>query len=450
MQLSSGALVTDFYQLTMGQAYFELGMRETAVFELFVRRLPKSRRFLVAAGLAQVVEYLEQLRFTSQELDFLASLGSFKPAFLRYLGELRFSGAVHAIPEGTAFFAEEPILRVTAPLLEAQLVESRILNIMHFQTLVASKAARCVLAAGGRRVIDFGMRRAHEADAAIYAARAAYLAGFHATATVEAGRRFGIPLSGTMAHSLIEAHEREEDAFRNFVASHPGEATLLVDTYDTRRAAQRVAILARELVARNEPQRIRAVRIDSGDLEAEARAVRAILDEHLCPDIRIVLSGGLDEHSVAALVRANTPADAFGVGTSVVVSNDAPSLDMVYKLQDYAGIPRRKRSPEKATWPGTKQVFRERDPRGHLVRDYVGLAGEALPGQPLLAAVLSDGRQVAPLATLEESRKYCASELLNLPPSLRELDEAGGEVGLPVNISDTLRALAAQLDARGN
>jgi nicotinate phosphoribosyltransferase len=449
MQSNTGALVTDLYQLTMGQAYFELGMRETAVFELFVRRLPRSRRFLVAAGLAQVVEYLEQLRFSSQEIDFLAGLGTFKPTFLRHLSELRFSGSVHAVPEGTPFFADEPILRVTAPILEAQLVESRILNIMHFQTLVASKAVRCVFAAGGRRVIDFGMRRAHEADASVYAARAAYLAGLNATATVEAGRRFGIPLSGTMAHSFIEAHEHEEEAFRDFVASHPGDATLLVDTYDTRRGAQRVAALARELVARNEPQRIRAVRIDSGNLEAEARAVRAILDEHLCPDIRIVLSGSLDEHSIAALVRADTPVDAFGLGTALAVSSDAPSLDMVYKLQDYAGIPRHKRSPGKVTLPGTKQVYRERDPSGHLVRDHVGLVGEVLPGQPLLALVLSDGQRIAPLPTLEESRKYCASELSDLAPPLRELAEGGGEVGLPVAVSAGLRAVAAQFDARG-
>ncbi len=230
------ALLTDLYQLTMGQAYFELGMDDTAVFELFVRRLPRTRRFLIAAGLAQAIEYLEELRFSAAELEYLASLGTFKPAFLDHLSELRFTGSLHAMREGTPFFADEPVLRITAPILEAQLVESRILNIVHFQTLIASKATRCVLAARGRQLVDFGMRRAHEGDAALYAARAAYLAGFHATATVEAGRRFGIPLSGTMAHSFIEAHEHEADAFRNFVTHGPAaDATLLIDTYDTQR-----------------------------------------------------------------------------------------------------------------------------------------------------------------------------------------------------------------------
>jgi nicotinate phosphoribosyltransferase len=401
-RLQAGEDVKDLYQLTMGQAYFELGMRDIAVFELFVRRLPKSRRFLLAGGLAQVVEYLERLEFTSQDLDYLDGLG-FKPAFLDHLRALRFTGSLHAMPEGCPFFADEPVLRITAPILEAQLIESRLLNIVHFQTLIASKAARCALAAGGRQLIDFGMRRAHEGQAALYAARAAYLAGFSATATVEAGREFGIPLSGTMAHSFIEAHDSEEAAFRNFLASYPEEVTLLVDTYDTQRGTEYAARLARELATRKAPGRVRAIRIDSGDLAQEARVSRAILNEHLRYDVRIVLSGSLDEHRIEQLASCGVPADAFGVGTALAVSDDAPSLDMAYKLQEYAGRPRRKRSPGKETWPGAKQVFREHGSRGHILRDQLGRAEEDLPGEPLLLPVLVEGRRVRPQNSIEGS-----------------------------------------------
>ncbi|HJS91577.1 MAG TPA: nicotinate phosphoribosyltransferase [Steroidobacteraceae bacterium] len=443
---AAGALLTDFYQLTMGHAYFKLGMNDRATFELFVRRLPPSRRFLVAAGLAQAVEYLEQLRFSSEELDFLAGLGMFEQAFLDHLARLRFTGEVYAMAEGTAFYADEPILRVTAPILEAQLVESRILNIIHFQTLIASKAARCVLAAQGRQLVDFGLRRAHEADAGLHAARAAYLAGFDATATVEAGRRFGIALSGTVAHSFIEAHDREDLAFRNFVSSQSGTTSLLIDTYDTERAAHRIVHLAHELAARGDPRRIQAVRIDSGDLAAQARTVRAILDEHGCRDIRIVLSGGLDEHAVEEFVQSGVPADAFGVGTSLDVSADAPALDMAYKLQAYSGSPRRKRSPGKATWPGVKQVFRRRGPQHEAVGDEIVLEGEEVGGEPLLEQVMIQGHHVTPPVPLADIRAHCARELSSLPAALRSLRE--GPTSYPVRISEAVRGLAAQLDAR--
>jgi len=447
MQDGSGHLLTDLYQLTMGQAYFLRDMHEPAVFELFSRKLPMARRFLIAAGLEQVVHYVQNLRFSASEIDYLAGTGLFRSQFLDYLSLLRFSGSLHAMPEGTPFFADEPILRITAPIIEAQLVESRILNILHFQTLIASKAVRCVLAAGGRRMIDFGMRRAHEADAALYAARATHLAGFDATATVEAGQRFGIPLSGTMAHSFIEAHDREEDAFRNFVASFPGEATLLVDTYDTRRATERVGRLARERATRNEQPRIRAIRIDSGNLAEDTRAARAILDRHLCHDVGIVLSGGLDEYQIAELVRANVPVDAFGVGTAVDASTDAPALDMAYKLQEYAGKPRRKCSPGKATWPGTKQVFREHGPHDRIIADSVGLDSEPLPGQRLLVPVLEGGRPVVALPSLRGIREYCAHQVARLPPTMREIAPGTADGAFSVRISDQLVGLAAQFDA---
>ncbi len=440
------ALLTDFYELAMAQAYFESGMDGTAVFELFVRRLPKPRQFLVAAGLEQVVDYIEQLRFEDADLAYLASLNKFSAPFLDHLGTVRFTGAVHAMPEGTPFFADEPVLQVTAPLLEAQLLESRLLNIVHFQTTIASKAARCVIAARGRQLVDFGMRRAHEATAGLLAARAAYLAGFDATATVAAGRRFGIPLSGTMAHSFIEAHDSEQAAFRDFVRSRGEPTTLLVDTYDTARALQRVISLAAELRGRAVTAgAIRAVRIDSGDLAAQARSARAALDAHGYRDVQIVLSGGLDEHQIDELLAAGVPADAFGVGTALDVSSDAPALDMAYKLEEYAGRPRRKSSPGKATWPGAKQVYREKSSTGQYLRDRVVRLGEGAAGQPLLQEIMRNGGRSAPLPPLGRIRDYCHAELAALPPALRELGQ--GPPGYPVSISQGLRSLAQSLDS---
>jgi nicotinate phosphoribosyltransferase len=448
--LSDSPLLTDLYQLTMAHVYFEQGMNDMAVFELVVRRLPSKRRFLLAAGLEQVVDYLEQLHFSAADLRFLKSLGTFPQAFLDHLAQLRFTGSVHAMAEGTPFFANEPILRVTAPIAEAQLVESRLLNIVHFQTLIASKAARSVLAAAGRSLVDFGMRRAHEADAALYAARSAYLAGFNGTATVEAGRRFAIPLYGTMAHSFIEAHDHEEQAFRHFVASRPESVTLLIDTYDARRGAERVVALARELGSRAGTAAIRSVRIDSGDLAAEARAVRDILDRGGFPQIQILLSGGLDEHRIEKLVRDKVPADAFGVGTSVDASDDAPTLDMAYKLQAYAGKPRRKRSPNKGSLPGAKQVFRERNESGEISGDSITLDGELVRGDALLAEVMRDGRRSAVMPELKRMRDYCTGQLRSLPPVLRDLREAVEGQSIPVEISQSLSDIVARMDAAGD
>ncbi|MBV8405439.1 MAG: nicotinate phosphoribosyltransferase [Gammaproteobacteria bacterium] len=437
------ALLTDLYQLTMAQAYFELGMQERAVFELFVRRLPESRSFLLAAGLEQALEYAASLRFSAEDAAFLAQTGLFHPDFLDHLRSVRFSGSVHALLEGTPFFASEPIVRVTAPILEAQLLESRLLNIVHFQSTIASKAARCVIAAQGRRLSDFGMRRAHEADAALFAARAAYLAGFDATATVEAGRRFGIPLSGTLAHSFIEAHDTEQQAFRDFALSSPQPTTLLIDTYDSARGLERAMALARELKMRGAAHGIRAVRIDSGELAGQARAARATLDANGCHDIRIVLSGNLDEHVIDGLVRSGVPVDAFGVGTALGVSADAPSLDMVYKLQQYAGKPRRKRSAGKATWPGIKQVFRERGAAGEYRGDHIVLEDERAAGEPLLIEVMRSGRRLGG-ASLAASREHARAEMQSLPAQLRELGRAAA---YPVEISVALRGLARDLDA---
>jgi nicotinate phosphoribosyltransferase len=433
-------LLTDLYQFTMLQAYFDRRMFAPATFELFVRRLPPTRNFLIAAGLEQAVDYLRDLHLTSEDLAQLRATGLFREPFLDWLGMLRFTGDLHAIPEGTVVFGNEPLLRVTAPLPEAQLVESRLVNLLHFQTSIASKAARCVLAAPGKTLVDFGMRRAHGSEAALYAARASYLTGFAGTATMLAHPRFGIPVFGTMAHSFVQAHDTESGAFEHFLDSHQSAITLLIDTYDTETAAHRVVELAR----RRTDRKIASVRLDSGDLAALARRVRAIFDAAGLREIGIFASGGLDEHSVAKLVVGGAPIDGFGIGTSLDVADDCPALDCAYKLQEYAGRPRRKRSAGKATWPGAKQVYRHRNSRGELERDTVAAASEPPSGDPLLSAVLRAGQLVAPLPTLDAIRRHTATELSALPPVLRGLDTHAEH---RVDISAELVALAARVDA---
>ncbi len=436
-------LLTDLYQLTMLQAYFEHDMHDTAVFEFFVRTLPTNRHFLVAAGLEQVIGFLENLRFGAQELDWIAHYGAFRPDFVDFLGRLRFTGDVHAMPEGTVFFPDEPILRVTAPLPEAQLIESRIINLLHFQTMIASKAIRCVLAAPGKLLVDFGLRRAHGAEAGLLAARASYLAGFAGTATVLAAPRFGIPLFGTMAHSFIEAHEREVDAFERFAHSLPENVVLLIDTYDTEAAAAKVVQLATRLTAAGIA--VKGIRLDSGDLGAHARKVRHILDDGGLQHTTIFASGNLDEHSLYRLLADGAPIDGFGVGTHMDTSSDSPFLDCAYKLQEYAGRSRRKRSEGKATWPGIKQVYRRLGSTGIMRGDVLGLEGQDIDGVALLQPVMRAGRCVLPSATLATAREHAASEIARLPPELRT--SAGG-ARYPVTVSSSLHELARTLDAR--
>ena len=441
---SRSALLTDLYQLTMLQAYFDLGMTETGVFEFFVRRLPEQRNFLLAAGLAQAVEYLQTLRFSAEDLDALATTGLFSDAFLAHLGELEFTGDVDAMPEGTAFFANEPVLRVAAPLPQAQLVESRLINILHFQSLIASKAARCVIAAEGRQLVDFGMRRAHGADAALLAARASFLAGFAGTSNVAAKPLFGIPVFGTMAHSFIEAHDTELAAFEHFARAHRGAVVLLIDTYDTEVGARRVVELAPRLAEQG--LTVHSVRLDSGDLDVLSRAVRRILDDGGCADVGIFASGGIDELEIETLVASRAPIGGFGIGTSLDISTDAPALDCVYKLQEYAGRARRKRSTGKATWPGRKQVFRRYGTDGKLERDVLTLVGDDQRGEPLLEPVMRQGKRVAPLPDLTAIRGRVAVELERLPLRLRSLQRAEP---FPVEIAPALEDLAREVDRRG-
>lgn len=434
---ASQALLTDFYQLTMLQGYVAGRLEQIAVFELFVRRLPPNRSFLLAAGLAQALEFLEDLRLAADEIEWLACTGHFRPDFLRYLSRLRFTGDVHAMPEGTVCFAGEPLLRVTAPLPQAQLVETRLLNLLQFQTMIASKAARVALAAPGRTLVDFGLRRAHGAEAGLLASRASYLAGFSATATVLASRQFGIPLAGTMAHSFIQAHASEAAAFEAFARANPHNAVFLLDTYDTLAAARKVVALAPKLRKLNIP--VKGVRLDSGDLDALARAVRAILDAGGLRDTRIFASGNLDERKIARLVQAGAPIDGFGVGTLLDTAADAPYLECVYKLQEYAGQPRRKRSAGKATWPGRKQVFRTYDAEGRLTGDLLALHDEPASGEPLLLPVMSQGKRLDPPAPLEDLRQRAAEQLRRLPAALRSLHEG---VAFPVTISAAVEQLA--------
>jgi len=437
----NGVLLTDLYELTMLQAYFDAAMNDVASFEFFVRKLPESRNFLLAAGLAPVLDYLESVRFTTRDIAQLARTGRFREEFLAALADLRFTGSVHAMPEGTVFFADEPILRVTAPMREAQLVESRVMNLLHYATLAASKAARAVLAAPGRPLVDFGLRRAHGAEAGLLSARASYLAGFSGTATLLAGLRYGIPTFGTMAHSYVQAHGDEALAFEHFVRSQPDNAVLLIDTYDTERAASRVVEVARRLAP--EGFSIKGVRLDSGDLAAHARRVRDILDRGGLGGVTIFASGNLDEYALRDLVERHAPIDGFGVGTRMNTSSDAPYLDCAYKLVAYAGEPRRKRSEGKATWPGRKQVFRRYAADGRIEADCLALDDERHDGVALLALAMVDGVRLEQ-PSLDASRAYAAHQLDTLPARSRALTAAEP---VAVEVSPALAALTQRMEA---
>jgi nicotinate phosphoribosyltransferase len=425
----------------MVQAYVDRGMTEPAVFEFFVRKLPETRGFLVAAGLEQALDFLATARFSEAELRWLRQSERFNDDMLDYLAALRFTGDVDAMPEGTVFFPDEPILRVIAPLPVAQLVETRLINLLHFQTVIASKAARMVLAAPGKTLVDFGLRRAHGAEAGMLAARASYLAGFAGTATTPAQERFGVPIYGTMAHSFIQAFDSEEAAFEAFAQSRPDDLVLLLDTYDTEAAAHKVVALAPRL--RRQGIAIHGVRLDSGDLARHARRVRHILDQAGLQDILIFASGGLDETILLRYTAAAAPIDGYGIGTSLTTSADAPALDCAYKLQEYAGRPKRKRSEGKATWPGRKQVYRAHGKDGTMSEDLLTLDGLRGEGQALIQPVMRDGRRIgAPLA-LVEARDRAARELGRLPGHLRQLET--GPI-YSVIVSRDLRALADEVD----
>jgi len=421
LTLADAALFTDLYELTMAAAFCREGVRGEATFSLFVRRLPATRGFLVAAGLEDALEYLRSLRVTDASLDYLRSLGRFDPSFLDQLRALRFTGDVRAVPEGTLVFADEPLLEVTAPILEGQLVETALLNLIHVQTVLASKAARSVLAAGGRTLAEFGLRRSHGTDAGMKAARAALLAGFDSTSNMLAGATWSVPVSGTMAHSFVIAFPTEDEAFRAYARAFPDAAVLLLDTYDTLAAARKAVEVARELA--REGHHLAGVRLDSGDLMALSRGVRTILDEGGFPGVKILVSGGLDEHDIAELLAQGAPVAGFGIGTRLTTSADAPSLDLVYKLVHYDRRDVLKLSAGKRTWVGAKQVARRIGADGRLAGDTLLLADEPLPAGAvgLLQPAMRGGELLRAHPTLMEIRTRCAAQLALLPEGVRRL-----------------------------
>jgi nicotinate phosphoribosyltransferase len=405
-------------------------MDQLAVFELTFRQMPANRNYIVAAGIGDVLDFLSTFRFNGEELDYLRKRGEFTDVFLRRIEGLRFTGDLYAVPEGTPVFPNEPLVQVIAPVVEAQLMETLVLNQVHFQSLAAAKAARVVEAAKGRGVVDFGSRRAHGTDAALKVARATYLAGGEGTSNVLAGLLYGVPVFGTMAHSYVQAHDSEAASFEAFARLYP-ETTLLVDTYDTLEGVRKVIDLSRKL---GDQFRVRAVRLDSGDLGNLASRTRKMLDEAGLKHLRIFASSSLDEYQVQDLVNGGAPIDTFGVGTKLAVMEDASHLDMAYKLVEYGGKGRLKLSPKKALYPGRKQVFRQVE-AGHIVRDVIGRFDEELPGEKLLQPMMRQGRPTSDV-NLEESRRRFRMELQRLPEHLRRLDPSS--VPYPVNFSERL------------
>ena len=440
---ATDALFTDFYELTMAQAYWRSGVTGHASFSLFFRRSPPGRGFLVFAGLETILDYLEEFRFSAADLDFLASLQQFEPDFLDYLSDLEFTGQVRAMREGTICFPNEPVIEVSAPVIEAQIIETFLLNQATFQTNVASKAARVVQAANGRTVFDFGARRAHGTDAAMLLARSAYLAGAVGTSNVKAASKYDISPVGTMAHSFVMAFEHEADSFRAYASTFPESSTFLVDTYDPVAGLRNAVEVGREMAARG--QRLVGVRLDSGDLGELARTARTMLDEAGLSETMVVVSGGLDEFEVESLMHAGAPIDGFGIGTKLGVSADAPYLDSAYKLVEYLSRPVLKLSADKQTLPGCKQVFRKTGATRTYAGDVIARLEEGPPDEsafPLLETVMADGRRTKPSPLLGDLRDEFMRSIEQLPADYRRL---GGPNTYPVEVSDGLRSLQAEV-----
>ena len=407
-------LCTDLYELTMAQSYLEHGKTGRAVFSLFVRKLPENRNFLVSCGLETLLERIESFRFGDEELRYLKSLGKFSDDFLDYLREYEFKGEIYAIPEGRVVFQNEPLIQVEGSLPEVQILETLVINTVHLQTVIASKAVRSFLVSRGTSLVDFGFRRAHGLESGIYAARASYITGFAGTSNLEAGRRFGIPVFGTVAHSYIMVFDSEEEAFRAFAESFPGNAVLLLDTYDTLEAARKAVQLAKEGVP------VVGVRLDSGDIEILSKEVRRILDEGGLKNVRIIVSGGVDEYKIEGWLSKGCPIDAFGVGTKFITSADAPYLDMAYKLVEYEGKPKVKTSPGKATFPFKRQVCRFYS-EGKMEHDEVVRYGEEIEGEKLVEKVVEHGSLRVKLPSLEEIRESLMEDIERLPKELKTL-----------------------------
>lgn len=427
-------IATDFYQLTMAVGYFECEKNYKSTFELFVRELPGNRSYLIAAGLEQTIYYLKHLRFTDEYLKYLKNLPIFKninKGFFDYLRNFSFSGDVYAIPEGTLFFANEPVLRVTAPLIEAQIIETYLLSMINYQTLIASKAARIVHAAGGRDVIDFGTRRAHGPQAGILAARACFIGGCAGTSNVLTAYELGIPAIGTVAHSWVMAYDDEYESFKDFHKVFPDNTILLIDTYDTITGAKLAAKIGKKL---------KGVRLDSGNLTLLSKKVRKILDNAGLKHVKITASGDLNEYKISEMLDKGAPVDSFGVGTEMVTSKDIPALGGVYKLveqeKDGELVPKMKFSEDKATYPSRKQVFRVFNKSGKFRKDIIGLANEKLDANALLLPVIKKGKVLYKTPTIREIQKVAKQNISLLPDRFKKLD---CKTSYPVAISRKLR-----------
>ncbi|MFB0565244.1 MAG: nicotinate phosphoribosyltransferase [Candidatus Aminicenantaceae bacterium] len=432
------ALFTDLYELTMAACYFDYSMFEPATFSLFIRDYPPSRRYFVSAGLPDVLDYLENLKFSSDDLEYLEHTKIFKPEFLSYLEKFRFTGDVFALPEGYLFFTDEPVLEVTSPLIEAQIIETFVINAINLQVLIATKASRCVHAAWPRKLVDFSLRRTQGKDAGLKVARASFIGGFLGTSNVLAGKMYGIPVFGTMAHSFVTSFEKEIDAFRAYAQTFPENSILLVDTYDTLSGTAKAAEVGKEMMRRGD--KLKGVRLDSGDMAQLSKKVKDILKEAGLQESTIFASGGFDEYRIREVIQQGGEIDSFGVGTKMGVSADAPYFDMAYKLVTYAGRPIMKLSPGKVTLVGEKQVFRFTDSGGMLKNDVIGLRGDELQGgEPLLQSVMEKGKITYKTPPLPEIQRSFLDEFSRLNEEYKSLD--AGAKKYPVGLSPGLKEL---------
>ena len=442
------SLFTDYYELTMCAAYFDNQNFETATFDLFIRRLPENRSYFLFAGLEEALGYLQSIKFTEEHLSYLKNQG-FQEDFLEYLRNFKFTGEVWALPEGTIAFPNEPLIRITAPIIEAQLVETFLLNSINHQTMIASKASRVVTAAKGKAVIEFGLRREPGIDAGMKVARSSYIAGCQGTSNVLAGMTYGIPVFGTMAHSFIMSYPKEIDAFRAFAKTFPDKSTLLIDTYDDIAGAEKAVVVAKELQAVG--IRLGGVRLDSGNLAESSKKIRKILDAQNLQFAKIFASGDLDEYKVTELLSAEAPIDSFGVGTKMGTSADRPYLDGIYKLcetqtSDGKFAPIMKLSKDKITLPGRKQVYRFTNGDGTFKRDTIALTDESAMGEPLLVKVMDQGKLLIALPSLEEIRSFAAENLKKLPQQYKVLTNAPAyPVELSVKLQKLIETLKAQI-----
>ena len=440
-QPKSREIMTDLYELTMAASYFEQDMFAPATFSLMVREYPPKRSYLVCAGLDPLLDYLESFHFHADDLEYLERTSLFPSKFLQFLETLRFTGEVRAIPEGRIAFCDEPLVEITAPVMQAQVVETFVINSINLPTLVATKASRCHYAAGERRLVDFSLRRTHGMDAGLMVARASFIGGFIGTSNVQAGKIYDLPIYGTMAHSYVESFDREIDSFRAFAKSFPDNTVLLIDTYDTLVGARKAVTVAREM--RQAGQDLRAVRLDSGDMVQLSQQVREIFEEAGFPEVRIFASGGFDEFKIQKILTAGAIIDAFGVGTKMGVSADAPYLNMAYKMVMYNGRPVLKLSSGKVSLAGPKQVFRQRDEHGLFRGDLIGLLDEeVVDSESLLETVMRDGKRVLPKEPLPEIQKRFKEEFNLLPETYKDLE---GNPNYPVKITPKLQALQDQV-----